>query len=289
MSINYLIAAWSGGRRLRVMDWKYPNLHPNQTPDLQRPRYTPPTPQWYLEAQLKYLEKLKHNLTQITIINSVDPQEPPAYREYLNNLPKQVQNTPIVLMERENRGYSYGAFSDAFGKYRTSFDYYVLMEDDYVFTQDHFDQTMVEMIEEKPDCGFLADMVCPWNLQTEANPLLRDHAAIFGGLAKAHAMEETWKRQGELSHPKAMGSYCIAGIGGQVAFSLDFLDSGYKLYDWRDRYATCFAHENGQVSWGIAKNGNDVPFMMPVNHHIIRGGFPGADFVPIKVTWPVFV
>ncbi len=56
----------------------------------------------YLKKHIGQLQKLKHNLTQITIVVPHNPDEPEDFREYLNSL-KDI----VVLDKSENVGASY--------------------------------------------------------------------------------------------------------------------------------------------------------------------------------------
>jgi len=312
--INYVVATWSGERRLRVLDWGLPNEHPSQVPDLQRPRFhMPDHPMGYVRAQLKYLEWCEPKLlTQITIMNNLNPDETPQYREFLNNLPKDILGIPVVLIDRQNIGYSFGSFSHAYELYRKNFDYYWFTEDDYWPTQKGFDKIAYDMIQErdeqnkqngKPPVGWLCMMATPWAWPVNGVQVTKDHAAAPHGLAKSEACEKTVQRQGFLSHKrgrvipldprnKQPMTYPELCIDGQVMFSWDFVDSGYTVEDWRDRYAHYFAHENGQIGWASARNGNEEPMIMCANG--IHGGFPYGGLADSpdrfkKPSWPVLV
>lgn len=137
MSINYVIACWSGMRR----------VNPKQYVDDRS---------IFLRKHLKSLYQLKHSIDQITIIVNHNPDEPSSYREYLNNLPNKIGNANVVLIERPNEGFSYGGYSEVFSRYHEQFDYYVLMEDDYMYMVDNFDAIMLKYMQSNSRCGFVS-------------------------------------------------------------------------------------------------------------------------------------
>lgn len=122
VTVNYLLATWSGKRR-------------NPSKD-------------YLKAQIEQLSKIKHNLDQITIIKPLGSDDPDYY---------DIKNTtgkPIVILERPTNDRAYGQFLFAHDN-EPGFDYYILVEDDYLPNIDGFDSILIELLNEKQ-----ADYLC---------------------------------------------------------------------------------------------------------------------------------
>jgi len=122
--INYIIAAWGGPRR----GSKYSDLTPCGCGD-------------YITKQLAALKRYKHSLAQVTIVNA-DAGEP---HPELDNLPSEVAGVPVVVFDIPNCLLSVGSWQAAVQRYTNSFDYYIFIEDDYVFVRDHFDELLVGM------------------------------------------------------------------------------------------------------------------------------------------------
>tara|TARA_Y100000034_G_scaffold104648_1_gene131370 strand:- start:24932 stop:25870 length:939 start_codon:yes stop_codon:yes gene_type:complete len=161
VKINYVIAAFAGDRR--VCDESY---------DKDRSHY--------LKIHLAQLSKLKHNLDQITIVVAkIEGQ--PKFDEYINGIKDQ-----YVVIERENRNQSYGSWAKAYEIFRDKFDYYIFIEDDYLFVQDNFDTTLVDLFQSKPNCGYLC------SLYTEDMAWIGGHATISNGICSAIALEKVW-------------------------------------------------------------------------------------------------
>lgn len=219
--INYVIATWSGSRR-----------HGNDRHVTDRT--------FYIKEQLDSLEKLKHNLSQITIVVPYNPAEPPYLRDYLNSLPPVLGGTPLVVVDRENKGQSYGSYSHIYGLYRDQFDYYIFIEDDYIFVEDAFDHTLVSTFNNRKNCGFLCSLAKNFDG--------RQHAAISNGIASSASLEMVWKHHdGRLPHGDIKKGYMALP---QLLFSWGFLDAGLTLQDMTDEYDAPFNELGNMIVYG---------------------------------------
>jgi len=219
--VNYVIATWSGNRR-----------HGNDAHVIDRT--------FYIREQLKSLKKLKHNLSQITIVVPYNPNEPSYLREYLNNLPAIMDGVSLVVIDRKNKGQSYGSYSHVYGLYHQQFDYYILIEDDYIFIEDYFDNTLITTFENRKNCGFLCSLAKKFDR--------RKHAAISNGIASAEALEKVWEaHNGILPHGKAKEGYQALP---QLLFSWGFLDAGLTIQDLTDEYDAPFNELGKMITYG---------------------------------------
>ena len=135
MKINYIIATFEG---------------------VCKRKHTKPLPENVLKEHLKTLLKFKHNLSQITIMKPVCNKK--KYKKYydLDDLVKQF-NIPVKIINCDNYGYSNGQWIKAYESDK-KFDYYILMEDDYCFNMNNFDNKFIECYNEKfnNNIGFLS-------------------------------------------------------------------------------------------------------------------------------------
>ena len=218
-SINCVIAGWSGLRR----DGFGPYIEDRA---------------YYLKAQLKSLEKLAHNLDQITIVVPNNPDEPKEFTELLEEIPRRMGTALVYVLRRENLGQSYGSYSHVYEKYRDRFDYYIFVEDDYIFVQDNFDTELMVSCASMNNCGFLCSLV----LQDVHTPDL--HAGIANGIANSEVLELIWDRFGELPHRNwsdaALTEVTRYNTGPQIRFSRAFTDVGRGLYDMTHKYQAPF-------------------------------------------------
>lgn len=158
-------------------------------------------------------------------------------------LPDLIGNTPVVSLIRENVGLSYGSWSHAYDLY-PDFDYYILMEDDYVFCVDSFDSVMVDLINRFNNCGYLCSA---YELFYKKHP---PHAAISNGICRGEAMAAVKKKFGKLPYVDSPGYVSQS----QIDFSAAFIDAGYTLADFRKWYACPYFSEAHKqiINWGHA-------------------------------------
>lgn len=131
MTTNYLIATWSGKRR-------------NPSKD-------------YLRAQFRQLQKLKHSLTEITVIIPKGSDD----KEYYDIPELRLDDTDVApcrtvnnWLHRPINDRSYGQFLFACRELPGS-DFYFLVEDDYLPACDNFDTLLIQALEFKK-----ADYLC---------------------------------------------------------------------------------------------------------------------------------
>src|SRR6266481_6754330 len=151
LRINLVVACWGGPRRTPDQDYEEDRAH-------------------YLKLQDESLNKLVHNLSQITFVSTGGE---PDYVKYLDTLRKKYK-----VMDRSNVGMSYGSFNTAWQADRT-FDYYIFIEDDFVFLKDNFDKAMVDIFASIPGCGYLCQLA--WGLRIP-------HPAVFNGMASKECL-----------------------------------------------------------------------------------------------------
>ena len=123
--INYIIATWSGNRRI-----------PNKN---------------YLKDHILKLSTLKHNLSQVTIVKPIFKGQRDEYYD-IGNLAEEVGCDVVILDRHSNLGESYGQLFYAYETYKDEFDYYIFCEDDYLPHLDNFDN---ELLKRKNDEGYL--------------------------------------------------------------------------------------------------------------------------------------
>jgi hypothetical protein len=151
---------------------------------------------YFLKLQLHLLSKLKHNITQVTLVFPDNPTQPQAYTDYVNSIPEYIGNTKIVKYYRPNWGMSYAGFSEVFGQYREEFDYYEFVEDDYVPCVDDWDSLLIEELE-KYQAGYLCMQV------GNGGGVYSWHAAVSAGILSSKACSKVWEQHGCIPHSKS--------------------------------------------------------------------------------------
>lgn len=214
-SVNYVVATWSGPRRVK---------DPRHFEDRS----------FYINSHIESLYKLKSKfISNYTIVIPNNAAEPDYFR---NKIPDSINGVPVEILERPNIGLSYGSFSDAYEMYRINFDYYILMEDDYVFVSDNYDEILLDKINSCKKCGF----VCAY--------YRKEHAAVYLGIASSIAMEKIWKKYGKLPH-SSTSEYRLNESEGQIGQSKAFVETGSSILDITDKYKISYRKPNMSIEW----------------------------------------
>lgn len=181
------------------------------------------------------LNKYKHNLGQVTFIHPDWHNGYPEYEELLQELDGSTldNGTPIVVRRRPNVDISYGGFSDVYGDYRTKFDYYLFMEDDYLPCLDNFDSILVDILKEK-QCHYLCTLVSNTTWENNGIP----HAGMTAGICASAALEVIWQKYESLLLPDRVAQNFH--WNGQLLLSYPFHYCGLKIDDFSDRYSAPF-------------------------------------------------
>jgi len=207
---NLIIACWLGSRNKRDPDYEK-NSH------------------FYLDYQLSQLQKLNHNLAQITFVI-------PGNYNYL--FPKELGNTPVVVLQRDNWGYSYASWWAAYLKYRDQFDHYIFLEDDYLFIRDEFDSYLVSKFKAKK-CSYLCSFI-------REKPL---HAGVSNGITDYKTLKDIEQKMGHVLPGFPHKMFPGAGVRSQLLFSESLLKVG-SLTDFSDDYRIPFNQADKLVFYG---------------------------------------
>jgi len=194
---------------------------------------------YFVKKQVEILEKRKHNLTKIIFNFNIEKEHYHYLSEVYKIVPKLIQGAEIEINIRENKGISYGAWSDLFLKYKDKYDYYIFNEDDYMFIEHNWDNYLVNKFNSYNDCGYLCMLVrepldwCDW----------RKNAGNSVGISSSEVLMRIVNRFGKLPHHELSEEYDDA-VEGQHRFSFSFLQLGYNIYDVRDDYAVLGSWES---------------------------------------------
>jgi hypothetical protein len=266
LSVNYVIACWSGMRRVNPR------------------RYVEDRPV-FIRMHFERLSKLRHGLDQVTVIVSKNPDEPASYRDFLSHLPERVGRAKVVIMERPNVGYSYGAYSDVFARYGEGFTHYLLMEDDYLFTTDGFDSEMLQTMSGQDRCGFLsfvlADGTREWIVGRAGReapggkrvaeevahlcPETFKYPRVSVGLMRSAALRDIWTAYGRL--PFSQGTNHIeCKFEGQFALATSTQKVGWNVGDMLPKYRVRAFGPNGET---LNYGASDKPLFLEAAQFLI--------------------
>lgn len=226
LSACYVIAAWGGNRR---------------KPDPMAPERDRT---FFLREHLARIRDCKR-IDRIIVASPKCVIPHKGYEEYLRSLESahELNGIPLEILRRPNIGMSYGSYNDVYGKYRTSFDYYFVAEDDYLPALPGFDGILLDRLAKSPSCGFLCALSWP-------NPGAPPHAGIFVGVIRAEVLEKIWVKNGGCLARFEGHDYGEAEHIGQIGISWEIIRAGYELADWTDAYSAPFWWEQGLKVFG---------------------------------------
>ena len=143
MSVCYVIASWAGHQGA-----------------ISRDKLTmQPEPKDYVSEHLKVLTDIPHHLDHVILMKAECTKDDNPYPGFYDNIEEYTSKLKCTFEEIDcpNVGVSYGQYFRAYEKYRTEFDYYIFMEEDYVPTMDHFDSVLINLYEDlfSEDIGHL--------------------------------------------------------------------------------------------------------------------------------------
>lgn len=176
-------------------------------------------------------------LTDIIIANS-DVGFPGASQCLIELESKPLTMGVVRTFTRPNVGLSFGAYADAFDRYKEDYDYFLFTEDDVLIGRHHFAKIGIDRFNSLPDCGFLAYVGVSVN-----HHVVGSHAAGGIGLTSTDVLLAVTRHYGRLSHYQSESNRdrWFHILHGEIAFTNDIEKLGYtineippkmKLYDF---------------------------------------------------------
>ena len=186
---------------------------------------------FYLKKQIEYLKKVRHGINNVIFNFNIEDNQYDILNEAIKIIPSKIKNTDIEINIRKNIGMSYGAFSDCFIKNKDKYEYFIFNEDDYIFIENFFDKTLIEMFNEKENCGYFCMI---------ASDAFKRHAGHCAGITTNEILSKIYNLKGELPHSKGKG-YSDNELLGQVEQSHSVVELGYTIDDVQEKYRVDFA------------------------------------------------
>lgn len=254
----YVIASWTGTRRGR--DRRYES-----------------DPLIYAREHLRRLKLLPHSIDKIVVYFPFMKDEPAHITRAIDEMGAHAD--PLVdIRRRENRGQSYGSYHDAYEAYRKDgYKWWFFVEDDYVATQDNFDQVFLDIFQSEPRCS----MSTPLNIGAEVPKFgYVEHPGAGIGFTSSAILDRIWARNGGFNHEAGDVDYNIAD---QILWGIVFGEQG-KILDTRGKY--CFAYRAGRAGTRIYHDPRLPLIFAPqqdpdlLANHELRFGF-GMFHIPL--------
>jgi hypothetical protein len=224
MKVCYVIAAWTGPRRM--MDERA-----SATRD----------PFFYIKVHLDQFKRTARTDPYVVLAYS-------GTNNFSGLTDALVGREPNEIFFRKNIGMSYGAFSDVYERFRQQFDYYIFVEDDYFPVLNGFDEVLLNMMLEyrNDKVAYLCGLVDTCYKKSQV--VVPRFASISNGIADSRALEDARSKFNHLPYVKEK-DYDNNELG-QMMFTGCFAELGWSIIDWTDRYSSPFVGVNLRHTFG---------------------------------------
>lgn len=231
---NYVIGCWSG------------------------PRQEYPSGAIFIRTHLEQLQRVKHQLDLVTIGYPRCEQENPEYTDYMMELEHKgclEDGTPVDVLRTDNVGLSYGQWYKAYEKYTEQFDYYILIEDDYLPVIDHFDSELIEM-QRKLSSGYLCGLI--FDQSGRYGAYYNKHAAMSNGIITSDCFKAIYEKHGSLLFQN--------NAEAQIAFTRLPLTVGHRLDEYISdgKFRSLFWDHEKILIYGKSESAQDI--FVPIQH-----------------------
>ena len=224
MKINYVIASWSG---VRLSPWLYYE-------DV-------------LKNHIKTFNEIRNNIDQITIMKPQNNIQNSYYDVELND--------KIKMIDCVNEYQSYGQWLKAIELFLNDFDYFILIEDDYVPAIDYFDLKLIEMYQEGTYLCSMADTL---------NGIFSHHAAISNGIISKKTIENLIHNK---NYKKWFDEHSGISFGGknyQIVFSQFLMENGISIVDYRKKYKVDFLRSGKIMDFSLPHVESNEKIFTPI-------------------------
>tara|TARA_Y100000389_G_C17390284_1_gene479470 strand:+ start:96 stop:803 length:708 start_codon:yes stop_codon:yes gene_type:complete len=189
-----------------------------------------------LRKQVDCLLSYKHRLDQVTFV--VNGEVPELYEEITKPLKSKLN---LVTLNRQNLGISYGGFSAAVDAYIDDFDFFIFLEDDWVFCHDDFDELFFNKFKEKHNTS----MVCAVSSTNDfpSHSLHGPHASVSIYGSSQNKLKQIISKYGLLP-------YSVDGYNSGQVFQTSLFFKIGNVVDVTDNFFVRFLDKRGEQCWG---------------------------------------
>ena len=200
---------------------------------------------YQIEMETKYPPGLDRDL--IIVNSDVGSVEGNLFIKNLNQ--RKIDGGKVISFTRENKGLSYGAYSDAFLKFKDSYDYFLLIEDDLVTVKKNYLKIAYNKWKETNNCGFVALLGLSkvnhgWWDKASLNKTNAFSAYSGCGFTSKNVLDKIVKEHGSLPHNKENNDHTESIALGELGLSKSIIDLGYKLTELKNEILVIPAYDS---------------------------------------------
>jgi hypothetical protein len=197
-----------------------------------------------IDMEEKYTPGIKRDL--IIVNSDVGSKEGNIFIEKLND--KKISNGKIISFTRKNVGLSYGAYSDAFLKFRDGYDFFLFIEDDLITAKKDYLKLGYEKWKQTANCGFIAyfglsKINKSWWKRAGLNKSNAISAYGGCGLSSTIVLNKVVGRIGYLPHNTKNVDHEDSIILGEIGLSKSIIDLGYRLTEFKNEILVVPAYD----------------------------------------------
>lgn len=170
----------------------------------------------------------------------------------------------IELLFRVNSGYSYGAWNDVVKRNLNDFDYFFLIEDDYLPNFTNFSLPFIQRFKE--DTAYVCSLMV--EISNEINDMVpKDlgtfkHPSISNGMLSASAAKKVLEKNNVIFRLQS-GHTKEIGYWNQTYYLKNFTDMGFDIIDTTDEFCSPYLNTStGEVK--IYGNPEHPPLLFPI-------------------------
>lgn len=199
---------------------------------------------YQIEMEKKYPPGVDRDL--IIVNSDVGSEKGNSFIDSLNN--REINNGKIISFSRKNVGLSYGAYSDAFLKFRENYDFFLFIEDDLITAKKNYLEIGYEKWKQTKDCGFVAfyglsRVKKSWWKKADLNKFNSISAYSGCGLASTEVLNKIVNKDGFLPHNYKNIDHEDSIAYGELGLSKSIINLGYKLTELKNEILVMPAYD----------------------------------------------
>lgn len=215
-------------------------------------------PLYFFRRHLRLIDNLD-NITRFSFVINNDVSD-----VLKNEIISLANNKNLDIFFRENSGYSYGAWNDVILHNLNDYDYFFLIEDDYIPADKNFVQPFVNKLKNNVCyvCSLAAEISSENNYMVSAHEGKFKHPSISNGMISANACRNIFKNYKSLFRIKP-GKVKDDGYWNQIYFLKNFTEQGYDILDTTEEYSSPYLNSS-DGSIVIFGDPNLPPLLEPI-------------------------
>lgn len=218
-------------------------------------------PLHFFDRHVEFLKTAK-DIDLVTFVFNDDIA--PELKECIDALSSTDIGKPLEIIYRKNSGFSYGIWNDVIENNLYDFDYFFLIEDDYIPSRPDF----ISIFRNKciDDVSYVCSLA--YEVSNKINHLVRPedgsfwHPSISNGMITAESVRKVFNQHQRVFRIVNDTDY-NSGYLNQLYYLKDYTDLGYKVIDTLDEYSSPYMN-SGSVSVSVFGNPNNPPLLEPI-------------------------